>query len=589
MNMPKEVESLKDKVKKYLELPSLDINEKNMIFTLSKLLDLFYYYTKKDYSDMDMKEDSLDGSCDDIISEVKEEIEKFLDLNYVQEEFSILNVITFTDTSLFLSKLLQNLSFYLIDYKEEVDLVNIYYYLFHLIYYILSLLVNEKGKNMMNEDSIKFYIYHIVHFFLKDKKTPEYNFFFYEGALRYLSKTYNITFRYLFKFNTRYIIPKLIDSTDIKKIISGYRSKILAKKEPNLNEMNFLGNYSKVKDILNDQQKTEENMLDEEEEEEVELVEVCKVIKKKIEKLKEALDNYDVSCEKLNNYKNSFDNLIKIIEANELNEYHFDLMFLNYNYNKISQTELNRFLEMAQKWEKYNKSLEQDYTQTFSKIINSNDFQTLFREVMTSSHVKRFVKDKDLTKEYNIFIDKYISDIGNYVLYMPLTRGIKAYVSNYFRIILNTNSVDLIDIPDDKEKREILKSYLLIIMIHESFHFLFRLNKQGEISTKSLSPESKKIKETYSEIGVDIILHLFGTEYITFISKNNSELLNNLESWRNETTDFKVFKKIYFSGGELIGNENKNLGSGLRCNISVNENNSRVWMLCTDAAIRYCY
>ena len=35
-------------------------------------------------------------------------------------------------------------------------------------------------------------------------------------------------------------------------------------------------------------------------------------------------------------------------------------------------------------------------------------------------------------------------------------------------------------------------------MIQESFHFLFRLNKQGEILTKSLSPESKKIKETYT-------------------------------------------------------------------------------------------
>ena len=225
MDMPKEVESLKDKVKKYLELPSLDINEKNMIFTLSKLLDLLYYFTKKDYSSTDMKEDSFDGPCDDIISGAKKEIEKFLDQNYVQEEFSILNAITFTDTSLFLSKLLQNLCFYLIDYKEEDDLVNIYYYLFHLIYYILSILVSEKGKNRLKEDCIKFYIYHIIHFFLKDKKTPEYNFFFYESALRYLSKTYNITFRYLFKFNTGYIISELINSADIKKIISDYRSK----------------------------------------------------------------------------------------------------------------------------------------------------------------------------------------------------------------------------------------------------------------------------------------------------------------------------------------------------------------------------
>ena len=131
MNMPKEVESLKDEVKKYIELTSLDINEKNMIFTLSKLLDLFYYFAKKKYS-IYMK--YFYGFYDGIISEIKEEINKFLQENYQKQEFSLFNIATFTDTSLFLSKLLQNLSFYLIDYKEVVDFKNIYYYLFHLIY-----------------------------------------------------------------------------------------------------------------------------------------------------------------------------------------------------------------------------------------------------------------------------------------------------------------------------------------------------------------------------------------------------------------------------------------------------------------------
>ena len=129
-------------------------------------------------------------------------------------------------------------------------------------------------------------------------------------------------------------------------------------------------------------------------------------------------------------------------------------MYHNYNYNKKISTDLQRFLEMALTWEKYNKSLEQDCTQTFSKIINTDDFQALFKEVMISSHVKRFVEDKNLKKEYNIFIDKYISDIGNYVLYMPLTRKMKACVSNYFRIILNINSIALIDLPEDKKKRD---------------------------------------------------------------------------------------------------------------------------------------
>jgi hypothetical protein len=69
-------------------------------------------------------------------------------------------------------------------------------------------------------------------------------------------------------------------------------------------------------------------------------------------------------------------------------------------------------------------------------------------------------------------------------------------------------------------------------------------------------------------------------------------LLNDLESWKNQNTNFKVFKKIYLSDGKLIGNEKKNEGSGLRCYISVNENNSdnsEKWMICTDCVVRYCF
>jgi hypothetical protein len=193
-------------------------------------------------------------------------------------------------------------------------------------------------------------------------------------------------------------------------------------------------------------------------------------------------------------------------------------MPLNYNYSLGGRTELKKYLEMSEIWVKYNEELEQDNTILFWKIINSGDFKELFITVMTSSYVEKFAKDNNLKKEYKMFIKVFAPEIWKYVLFMPLTRGIKAYVANYFRIVININSVDLIDIPDDKTKEEILKSYLLILLIHESFHFLFRLDKKGETVTKALSPISKKLKEYYKEIGVDIILYLFGTEYITFIS-----------------------------------------------------------------------
>ena len=107
-------------------------------------------------------------------------------------------------------------------------------------------------------------------------------------------------------------------------------------------------------------------------------------------------------------------------------------------------------------------------------------------------------------------------------------------------------------------------------MLHESFHFFYRLTKDELVSSKGISPKREKIKENYEEIGVDLILYIFGTEYIPYISKKNSILLCDPKSWENDNTNFKVFNKIYLSKYNLT-NENdkeKNTNSGLNCNIS---------------------
>ena len=51
----------------------------------------------------------------------------------------------------------------------------------------------------------------------------------------------------------------------------------------------------------------------------------------------------------------------------------------------------------------------------------------------------------------------------------------------------------------------------------------------------------------------------------------------------------RIFEKIYLFCGDLIHEEKKNRGSGLKCNISVNENEKIQWKMCTDAAIRFCF
>ena len=87
---------------------------------------------------------------------------------------------------------------------------------------------------------------------------------------------------------------------------------------------------------------------------------------------------------------------------------------------------------------------------------------------MKSKYIKEFVSDFSLNDLYRNFMTNYSENINKYILYAPLTRGIKAYVSNYLRIVLNINSVEILGEFDENSKNEFLISYLLIQMLHES-------------------------------------------------------------------------------------------------------------------------
>ena len=588
MNVEKSIQELKDKVSKYIQSSPLDSNEKNMILALSHLIDIIYLFFKKSEINTSIYGSKNEESLDNKISEVKEQLNKFLSQNYKPKEFFILNPITFSNSSQFIKILLENMYYYFSDYEINKKYMNIYYYLFHLIYYILSIVSKEKETNNLKEDIIKFYIYHIVHFFLNNKKNPEYNFFFYEGAFKFLAKKFNISFSFLFNLEDA-ILPNINITNEVQNLISTYYSKLCSVKYKSNDELNFFGNYptlyKKILDIMNEENdinyiKIEGNIL----------LEKCSSLKNKIGQVENILKDNGVSCIALDNYKKIVENLIQIIKENNLTLNDFNLMFLNYDRDYHNIPEFEKLLKLTKTWENYHNAVEQNYTPIFSKIINSEDFKTLYSTTMKSSYVKNFVKANHLTKSYDIFMKDYADELSKYILFVPLTRGIKAYVSNYFRIALNTNSIDIIDISNDKTKEDFIKSYLLIIFIQQSFHFIYRITKEGESASQALSPQTKKLREYYNDIGVDIILFLFGTEYITFISEENSKLLNNIESWKKDNTDFKVFEQVYLFCGELIhANKKKNKGPGLECNISMNENEKIQWKMCTDSAVRFCF
>ena len=72
---------------------------------------------------------------------------------------------TIDDSFKFINSLINNFFFYFQKFEIDSGLINIYYYLLHLIYYILLFLLKPKEKKMFKNKIIKFYIYHIIHFF----------------------------------------------------------------------------------------------------------------------------------------------------------------------------------------------------------------------------------------------------------------------------------------------------------------------------------------------------------------------------------------------------------------------------------------
>ena len=212
---------------------------------------------------------------------------------------------------------------------------------------------------------------------------------------------------------------------------------------------------------------------------------------------------------------------------------------------------------------------------------------------MNSTHIKNFVKDFNLEEDYKIFMKNYSEKINEYILYVPLTRGIKAYVSNYLRIALNINSVEIIGEFDENLKNEYFSSFLLIEMVKESFHFLVKHNRERKNSNDEMFPKRKQKKVIYENIDTELIYYIFGTEYIPFISKNNCILICNPKSWENPSTNFKVFKNISLFKYKLNINEDTESDTdfGLKCHTSSEYESCslRDFKICTDDVIKYCF
>ena len=100
-----------------------------------------------------------------------------------------------------ISLLIKNFFYYFSYYQFESKLLNIHYYLCHLIYFILSIIIsNSKKIDIFDDIDIKFYIFHIINFFKNERHSQEYNHIFYLGAFKFLNKKYKIEIKYIIQF-----------------------------------------------------------------------------------------------------------------------------------------------------------------------------------------------------------------------------------------------------------------------------------------------------------------------------------------------------------------------------------------------------
>ena len=578
-----------NEIKQYLQLVQLKEVEKDVIQVLDKLLNLFlsFFAQDKDKSSKNLKGNFTDSK--------KNLLEFLINKGYSPSEFHILKYEIFNNHLEYLSILMKNLCYYLDKYDFVHRHLNLYYYLLHLIYFILTIVIKSKEKIMLSDNIIKFYIFHIIHFFQNDEKTPESIYFFYHGAFKQLKKRYNIETKYVINFapeGLNFVIPYTIE-----KILNQF--KIEKSNSCNSNELEFLDNFSNFKkNVYEINQGIGEIYYLLPQNDSDRFKNLFEEINNNISKIINLLEKSKVKCERIENYQKLIIKSKDLISQNHITKNDLILMELNYrkipeNDNKSYEFDIEKYISLAEFFQKCEKDSDEDYSEIFKQIINSEKFKTLYYEAMNSAHIRNFIEELYLNEMYQNFMDNFARKIDEFILYVPLTRCIKAYVSNYFRIALNINSIEICGEFDKDSKKEFLTSYLLIQLLHESLHFIYRLDKEGKNSKEGISPKREKIKEAYEDIGVDLILYVFGTEYIIFISKKNSRLICDIESWKNPKTNFKVFNKIYLSGKKLENEKDKEIdtSSGLKCDISLEYEyyDSEDIKICTDEVIKYCF
>ena len=470
----------------------------------------------------------------------------------------------FDNDSLFYTGILKNYENYYrkkegfikqrLDSLPKMVIRNIYIYLNYLKY----LINDKKVDNLYKNKSIKLDISTIFGFFLhgfNDKLIGFSEYFLLN--VKELEKEYNILCK---DFTTPFDKPwKNEAKTTIEKLKN---KKIIYIENAIITTLNLYSKQNKF-NSFDDLSRKRKNFQDD----------------KKILTIPELHEKYVEGCDYIDEYldikfkgcSNSKKDLMKnyyfyseILSINT-DDVETSVLFLDfYNINNCFGNALNIDGEFKNYIEKFKliDEAKKDYTHQIKEILDNKDFIEKLKSILKSNAVKTYLENKrkffensfnvelvqgegdkyddNLKNEYSYFIELFEKDVNFFkklIVFKYLPKNMRAYVIPYMRIALNPLFIETSDSLEEniEIQKNILTSYLIIILIHEIIHLLkFFKREKIYFNTIPGTPLSK-------EGGKVFINYLFGVSIVNSLTYEQSQKINDINSWN----DIDILRNIF--------------------------------------------
>ena len=296
-------------------------------------------------------------------------------------------------------------------------------------------------------------------------------------------------------------------------------------------------------------------------------------IKKKCEELNtySCFEYYSkILCEKNSEYKECtsqyiLENILLPFKINDIDlnkeeetkiVYNIPSNFLFEPKNKYYDTFLGKYIEIKEEL-KYTQ--QRSYEKEITEIINDDNFIKEFFEIISNGVISayfqakiKFGKDYDVefveNDNFDIFLKdnylKFINDIKknynkfrDFIIIKQICYKIPAMTNSTMRIYINP----IYEISENIQKdpaqlKSVLKSALLILLVHELAHFLKAYPSENE--TRIHYPLTPREKES----GRCLIFYLFNTCFVKSINLSQSSIINQTATWNNLNILRKIFE-----------------------------------------------